>query len=165
MADVAIIMGSDSDTKAVKDSGMMDIFQAAQVTRVVHVFSAHRHLDDLKRVCVEAVQLGAMAFIGIAGKNATLPGVISAAVNSRVPVLGVFLAKDEMAALVGMGKMADQPAGCPVAVMGYNGSGLKNAAIMASAIVSRVKDDPVPLHKALEALGRNKPSRRDITVS
>lgn len=142
MAQVEIVLGSDTDYAAVEQSKMLDIFQAVGVNWVLSIISTHRHPDELREYCLKTVaQEKTLVFIGIAGMAAALPGAITADIGARRPVIGVALpSSDCPTAIDALLSMVRMPPGRPVAVTGIGSAGLKNAALLACQIVA--ESDP-----------------------
>jgi len=140
--DVALIVGSESDKKIVRESGILDIFSQCGVNLEFSIISAHRNPEELAQYCAEALTRGIKIFIGAAGMAAHLPGAISAYIKQSCPVIGVALPSpeypDAQDALLSMVRM---PPGCPVAVAGIGKAGLKNAAILACQILSSTDEE------------------------
>jgi len=140
--DVALIVGSESDEKIVRESGMLDVFSQCGVNCEFSIISAHRNPEELAQYCDEALTRGIKMFISAAGMAAHLPGAISAYIKQSCPVIGVALPSPEYPnaqdALLSMARM---PSGCPVAVAGIGKAGLKNAAILVCQILSLADEE------------------------
>ena len=85
MNKVAIIMGSDSDLKAMQ--GAMDALKALEIPFCVRVLSAHRTPDAAAAFARGAKDDGYGVIIAAAGKAAHLAGAMAA--NTILPVIGV----------------------------------------------------------------------------
>ena len=85
MKKVAIIMGSDSDLKAMQ--GAMDALKTLEIPFCVRILSAHRTPDAAARFAKGARGEGYGAIIAAAGKAAHLAGAMAA--NTILPVIGV----------------------------------------------------------------------------
>ena len=88
MTKVAVLIGSASDRRLVKEADMMAVFQAAGITVPVHVISCHRNAEELDQFCRE---VDIDVYIAAAGLAAALPGALSAASKMRKVVIGVPL--------------------------------------------------------------------------
>lgn len=117
MAQVVIILGSESDQKIVKESQMVDLFEAVGISYEVAIISAHRNLQELTNYCVKTQEEGAQVYIGVAGMAAALPGAIASHIRWR-PVIGVPLSSDILQGLDALLSMVRMPSGIPVAVPG-----------------------------------------------
>ncbi|MCX6770534.1 MAG: 5-(carboxyamino)imidazole ribonucleotide mutase [Candidatus Micrarchaeota archaeon] len=126
MADVLILVGSESDMQVAKKAA--DALTELGVSHEIKVASAHRQPGLLDKIIKGS---DAKVFIGIAGLSAALPGVIAS--KTKKPVIGVpvDVALSGLDALLSMMQM---PAGVPVATVGI-GNG-KNAAILAARILA-----------------------------
>ncbi len=123
---IAIIAGSESDLGLV--SKIEEVLKEFGVEYEVHVASAHREPEKVKRIVKESK---AEVFIAVAGLSAALPGFISSYTSK--PVVGVprevkLLGLDSLLSMVQM------PPGVPVAVVGIENA--KNAALLALQILA-----------------------------
>ncbi|MCL5411347.1 MAG: AIR carboxylase family protein [Patescibacteria group bacterium] len=134
---VPIIMGSRSDEKVMKESGMLEILQKCKVTYEVSVISAHRHAARLAEYCVRKEAEGAEAFICMASMSALLPGAVASKVRG-LTVIGVALVAGELDGLDALLTITRNPKGVPVAYAGMGKAGLANAALLAIQIVAKV---------------------------
>ncbi len=136
MAEIAIILGSDSDIGIFnKTKEVLDYFGVSYEKRII---SAHRTPDILKEYIKECEGRGIKLLIAIAGMSAALPGVIASITN--LPVIGVPVYK-EGTAFGGMDALlsiVQMPAGVPVAAVSVNGG--KNAALLALRILALNND-------------------------
>ena len=128
---VTIVMGSISDAKKILPA--LDYLEGIGVSYSVHIASAHRTPDLVKKIVVES---RAQVFIAAAGMAAALPGCI-AALTIR-PVIGLPLSSKhghEDAVLA----MLQMPPGKPVLTVGPDAA--KNAAIAACQILALSNPD------------------------
>jgi 5-(carboxyamino)imidazole ribonucleotide mutase len=124
MADVLILMGSESDRERMEKA--LPILKDAGVEAEVAVSSAHREPDKTAELARTAEERGFRVVICGAGLSAALPGVVAA--HTRLPVIGVPLS----AALGGLDALlstVQMPPGVPVACVGIDNA--KNAAHLA----------------------------------
>ena len=130
-ADVAIIMGSDSDLPHM-EAGIR-LLQDFGIPFVVEVSSAHRTPERTVALVREFESVGGKVIIAAAGGAAHLPGVVSA--HTVLPVLGVPIpsALDGLDSLLAMVQM---PGGIPTAVFGIGKSGGTNAVLFALEILA-----------------------------
>lgn len=126
MAEVAIIIGSESDRKHADAAAA--VLSAIGVEYTVDVASAHRTPEKLDEVVMAS---DAKVFIAIAGLAAALPGVIAASTIRPVIGVPVNVKLDGIDAFLSMAQM---PPGVPVAVVGVDNA--KNAAILAAEILA-----------------------------
>ena len=124
MAQVSIVMGSDSDMPVMaKAAEILDKFGISYEMRII---SAHRMPDTFFEYAQTAEERGVKVIIAGAGMAAHLCGVIAS--MTTVPVIGVPINStlDGMDALLAIVQM---PPGIPVATVGINGA--LNAGILA----------------------------------
>ena len=124
-----IILGSASDKEIAIKS--IKILEKLQIPYSLKVASAHRTHDKVKRLVMDATNLGVEVFIGIAGLAAHLPGAIAAYTHRPVigvPVDGAVGGLDALYACVQM------PFPTAVTTVGINRG--DNAAILAGEIIA-----------------------------
>lgn len=128
---VAIVMGSDSDLPVMEAS--FDVLRKFGVPFEVRITSAHRTPEETKAFIKDAEARGCAAFIAAAGMAAHLAGAVSA--TTVKPVIGVPMnaSLDGLDALLSTVQM---PAGIPVATVAIGKAGAKNAAYLATQILS-----------------------------
>jgi 5-(carboxyamino)imidazole ribonucleotide mutase len=128
---VAIVMGSDSDLPVM--SASFDILRSFDVPFEARITSAHRTPEVTQEFVKDAEQRGCAVFIAAAGMAAHLAGAVSAATVK--PVIGVPIdaSLDGLDALLSTVQM---PAGIPVATVAIGKAGAKNAAYLATQILS-----------------------------
>ena len=128
---VAIVMGSDSDLPVM--NACFDILRSFDVPFEARITSAHRTPEVTKEFVKDAEQRGCGVFIAAAGMAAHLAGAVSA--TTVKPVIGVPInaSLDGLDALLSTVQM---PAGIPVATVAIGKAGAKNAAYLATQILS-----------------------------
>ena len=125
MAQVAIVMGSNSDLPVVK--GAMEKLKKFGVDFEAHVISAHRTPYQAEEFAKSAKEKGVKVIIAAAGKAAHLGGVIAA--YTTLPVIALPIQTTLMGGLDSLLSMVQMPAGIPVATVAVNGA--DNAGILA----------------------------------
>ena len=131
MADVAIIMGSQSDWATMKHAA--ETLEALGVPFEARIVSAHRTPRRMVSYATAAKGRGLRVIIAGAGGAAHLPGMTAAL--TPLPVLGVPV---ESAALKGQDSLlsiVQMPAGIPVGTLAIGRAGAINAALLAASIV------------------------------
>lgn len=129
---VAILMGSDSDYPVMAEAAAtLDQFQIGYELRVL---SAHRSPAQLHDYVHQAGQRGVQIFIVGAGGAAHLGGVV-ASLTTR-PVIAVPLASTPLNGLDALLATVQMPAGVPVATMGIDKAGARNAGVLAAQILA-----------------------------
>jgi 5-(carboxyamino)imidazole ribonucleotide mutase len=129
-AQVAIIMGSDSDWKKLQKAAL--ILKGFGVISHLQVVSAHRTPYDLPLFAKAAEAAGIQVLIAGAGGAAHLPGMIAA--FTTLPVIGVPIEATKLKGLDALLSIAQMPEGIPVACMAIENSG--NAALLALRILA-----------------------------
>ena len=125
MAQVAIVMGSNSDLPVVK--GAIDKLRQFGVDFEAHVISAHRTPYQAEEFAKTAKEKGVKVIIAAAGKAAHLGGVIAA--YTTLPVIALPIKSSLMDGLDSLLPMVQMPSGIPVATVAVNGA--DNAGILA----------------------------------
>ena len=128
---VAVLMGSVSDKEKV--APCFQILKQLGVYVEGRVLSAHRTPEELLAYLEDAEKRGCSMFITAAGMAAHLGGVVAA--HTQKPVVGIPLSAslDGLDALLSMVQM---PGGIPVACMGLDKAGARNAALFAVQVLS-----------------------------
>ncbi len=126
MADVLIILGSESDMPIAKKAE--DALKELGIPYETKVASAHRQPGLLDKIILGS---DAKVFIGIAGLSAALPGVIAS--KTKKPVIGVPV-NVKLGGLDALLSAMQLPPGVPVATVGIDNG--KNAALLAARILA-----------------------------
>ena len=133
---VAVVMGSKSDTEAMKPA--LDVLKGLGIDYEVSVISAHRNPEKTRQYGVSARSRGIEVIIAAAGGAAHLPGVMAS--WTTLPVIGVPLASSELNGIDALYSIIQMPAGIPVASMAVGTAGAKNAAYLAAEILGLKHD-------------------------
>ena len=152
MAQVAIVMGSNSDLPVVQ--GAIDQLKSFGVDFEAHVISAHRTPQRAEEFAKSAKENGVKVIIAAAGKAAHLGGVIAA--YTTLPVIALPIKSWFMDGLDSLLSMVQMPTGIPVATVGVNGA--DNAGILAvqmlavsdSALAEKLDKFKADMAKAVE---------------
>ena len=129
---VAVVMGSKSDTEALKPA--LEVLDQYGINYEVNVISAHRTPEKARQYAKSAREKGIEVIIAAAGAAAHLPGVLAS--WTTLPVIGVPLAGSEMKGIDSLYSIVQMPAGIPVACMAIGSAGVKNAAHLAAEILA-----------------------------
>ena len=129
MADVGVIMGSDSDLPVM--SGACRRLEGFGIYYSVTILSAHRTPERLAVYAEEAEAAGVRVIIAGAGGAAHLPGMLAA--FTVIPVIGVPMKTSTLSGLDSLYSIVQMPAGIPVATVAIGGA--ENAAILAAEIL------------------------------
>ena len=130
MAEVGIIMGSQSDWPTMKAAA--EILDELAIPYETKIVSAHRTPDRLWDYGKTAVNRGLKVIIAGAGGAAHLPGMMAS--KTRVPVIGVPVQTRALAGVDSLYSILQMPKGYPVATMAIGGAA--NAGLMAAAILA-----------------------------
>ncbi|MDG1041708.1 MAG: 5-(carboxyamino)imidazole ribonucleotide mutase [Flavobacteriaceae bacterium] len=130
MAQVGIIMGSDSDMPVMKEA--ITILEGFDIQVEVDIVSAHRTPEKLFDYGANAHKRGLKVIIAGAGGAAHLPGMIASL--SPLPVIGVPVkSSNSIDGWDSILSILQMPGGVPVATVALNGA--KNAGILAAQII------------------------------
>jgi phosphoribosylamine--glycine ligase len=130
-AQVAIVMGSDSDLKVME--GAAELLKKFGISCEMTIASAHRTPDRACSFAANAKDRGLKVIIAGAGMAAHLAGVLAA--HTTLPVIGVPIDSGALNGLDALLSTVQMPPGVPVATMGIGKAGAKNAAILAAQII------------------------------
>ena len=150
MSQVAIIMGSQSDFKVMKEA--IDILNYFKIETEVDIVSAHRTPQKMVDYATNAKKNGIKVIIAGAGGAAHLPGMIASITS--LPVIGVPIkSSNSIDGWDSILSILQMPGGVPVATVALNGA--KNAGILAAQIIgtfdNRISDKVKLFKKELEA--------------
>ncbi|KAJ5221780.1 phosphoribosylaminoimidazole carboxylase [Penicillium citrinum] len=129
-AQLAVVMGSDSDLKTLVP-GLKLLQNYFGIEPAVEITSAHRTPDYMAEYSAEAASRGIKVIIAAAGGAAHLPGM--AAAHTALPVIGVPVKGSSLDGVDSLYSIVQMPRGVPVATVGINNS--INAALLAARIL------------------------------
>ena len=124
-AQVGILMGSDSDWPVMEQAA--NLLKEFGVGCEIHVLSAHRSPELVRRYVSGAAARGLKVLIAAAGGAAHLAGVTAA--HTILPVIGVPIESKSLKGLDSLLSTVQMPKGVPVATVAINNAA--NAAILA----------------------------------
>jgi 5-(carboxyamino)imidazole ribonucleotide mutase len=130
---VGVIMGSKSDLKHM--GAATEILKELGVPHEVMIVSAHRTPDWMFEYANTAEKRGLEVIIAAAGGSAHLPGMVAA--KTVLPVLGVPMPATALNGVDALLSIVQMPKGVPVGTLAIGEPGAANAALLATAIVSR----------------------------
>ena len=134
MAQVSIVMGSDSDMPVMaKAAEILDKFGISYEMRII---SAHRMPDTFFEYAQTAEERGVKVIIAGAGMAAHLPGMCAALFP--MPVIGIPMHTTSLGGRDSLYSIVQMPTGIPVATVAINGGA--NAAILAAKILATSDD-------------------------
>lgn len=153
MAQVGIVMGSDSDMPVMAKAA--DILEELGVSYEMKIISAHREPDVFFEYAKTAEDRGFKVIIAGAGMAAHLPGMCAAIFP--MPVIGIPMHTTSLGGRDSLYSIVQMPSGIPVATVAINGganAGLLAAKILAtsdSSLLARLKDYAVKLKEQVMA--------------
>jgi 5-(carboxyamino)imidazole ribonucleotide mutase len=128
---VAVVMGSKSDTEALKPT--LEILTKLGIEHEVNIISAHRTPEKAREYALAARGRGIEVIIAAAGMAAHLPGVLAS--WTTLPVIGIPIASGELKGVDALYSIVQMPPGIPVATVAIGSAGAKNAAYLAAEIL------------------------------
>ena len=131
-ADVAIIMGSQSDWATMRHAA--ETLAALGVGHDRKIISAHRTPERLFEFARGAKSAGYKIVIAGAGGAAHLPGM--AAALTPLPVFGVPVESKALSGQDSLFSIVQMPAGIPVGTLAIGRAGAVNAALLAAAVLA-----------------------------
>ena len=135
-ADVAIIMGSQSDWETMRHAA--DTLDALGIGFDARIISAHRTPDRLVSFAKGAKAEGFKVVIAGAGGAAHLPGM--AAAMTPLPVFGVPVQSKALSGQDSLLSIVQMPAGIPVGTLAIGRAGAVNAALLSAAVLALYDD-------------------------
>ena len=153
MAQVGIVMGSDSDMPVMAKAAQ--ILDELGVTYEMTIISAHRQPDKFFEYAKTAEEKGYKIIIAGAGMAAHLPGMCAAIFP--LPVIGVPMHTTSLGGKDSLYSIVQMPSGIPVATVAINGganAGLlacKMLAMSDSELLKRLKDCSAKQAQTVEA--------------
>ncbi|MBN9250682.1 MAG: 5-(carboxyamino)imidazole ribonucleotide mutase [Mesorhizobium sp. 61-13] len=131
-ADVAIIMGSQSDWETMRHAA--ETLAALGIPHKRLIVSAHRTPDRLYDFAKGAREAGYKVIIAGAGGAAHLPGMTAA--MTPLPVFGVPVESKALSGQDSLLSIVQMPAGIPVGTLAIGKAGAVNAALLAAAVLA-----------------------------
>ena len=131
-ADVAIIMGSQSDWATMRHAA--EALDALGVLFDKRIVSAHRTPERLYDFARGAKAAGIKVIIAGAGGAAHLPGMTAAL--TPLPVFGVPVESKALSGQDSLLSIVQMPAGIPVGTLAIGKAGAVNAALLAAAVLA-----------------------------
>lgn len=131
-ADVAIIMGSQSDWPTMRHAAQL--LYELNVRFEALIISAHRTPDRLVSFAKGARAAGYKIIIAGAGGAAHLPGMTAS--MTTLPVFGVPVESRALSGVDSLYSIVQMPAGVPVGTLAIGEAGAKNAAILAAQVLA-----------------------------
>ncbi|QDG75705.1 5-(carboxyamino)imidazole ribonucleotide mutase [Labrenzia sp. PHM005] len=136
-ADVAIIMGSQSDWPTMKHAA--DTLAELGVSFEARIVSAHRTPDRMYDFAKNVKAEGFKVIIAGAGGAAHLPGMTAAL--TPLPVFGVPVESRALSGEDSLLSIVQMPGGIPVGTLAIGKAGATNAALLAAAVLALTNTD------------------------
>lgn len=130
MAQVGIVMGSDSDMPVMAKAA--DILAELGISYEMRIISAHREPDVFFEYANSAEEKGFKVIIAGAGMAAHLPGMCAAIFP--MPVIGIPMYTTSLGGRDSLYSIVQMPSGIPVATVAINGGA--NAGLLAAKILA-----------------------------
>lgn len=130
MAQVGIVMGSDSDMPVMAKAA--DILEELGISYEMKIISAHREPDVFFDYAKNAEEKGFKVIIAGAGMAAHLPGMCAAIFP--MPVIGIPMHTASLGGRDSLYSIVQMPSGIPVATVAINGGA--NAGLLAAKILA-----------------------------
>ena len=152
MAQVSIVMGSDSDMPVMAKAA--DILEQLGISYEMRIISAHREPDVFFDYAKTAEERGIQVVIAGAGMAAHLPGMCAAIFP--MPVIGIPMHTTSLGGRDSLYSIVQMPSGIPVATVAIGGgvnAGLLAARILAvsdTALRERVKAYAAEMKEGVE---------------
>ena len=130
MAQVGIVMGSDSDLQVMSKAA--EVLDEFGISYEMHIISAHREPDLFFDWAKSAEERGLKVIIAGAGMAAHLPGMCAALFP--LPVIGIPMHTTSLGGRDSLYSIVQMPSGIPVATVAIGGA--KNAGLLAVKILA-----------------------------
>lgn len=143
MPQVGILMGSGNDWPKIK--GVAQALNEFGIEYEVNVMSAHRTPCQVADYAETALNRGLKVIICAAGGAAHLAGVVAS--HTTLPVIGIPVTTELAGGLDSLLSTVQMPGDVPVAVVGANSGGPRNAGILAAQMLALA--DPALREKLL----------------
>ena len=153
MAQVGIVMGSDSDMPVMARAA--EILEELGISYEMTIISAHREPDVFFEYAKTAEDKGFKVIIAGAGMAAHLPGMCAAIFP--MPVIGIPMHTTSLGGRDSLYSIVQMPSGIPVATVAINGganAGLLAAKILATSdkeLLAKLKDYSTNLKEQVQA--------------
>jgi 5-(carboxyamino)imidazole ribonucleotide mutase len=132
MTHVAVFIGSASDEAVIAPCAQM--LRDLKIPYVFTITSAHRTPERTEALVRRLEEDGCRVFICAAGMAAHLAGAVAA--RTLRPVIGIPLSAPGLGGMDALLSTVQMPPGVPVAAVGLDTSGAKNAALLAARILA-----------------------------
>lgn len=156
MAQVGVIMGSNSDWKTMKHA--CEMLEELNIPYEKDVISAHRTPQLMAEYANQAKERGLQVIIAGAGGAAHLPGMVAS--QTQLPVIGVPIQTSALGGMDSLLSIVQMPGGIPTATMAIGKAGAINAALFAGKMLAttdeklakRLEEYTEQLHEKVEEM-------------
>ncbi len=155
MAQVSIVMGSDSDMSVMSKAA--DVLEEFGISYEMRIISAHREPDIFYDYAKTAEDRGVKVVIAGAGMAAHLPGMCAALFP--LPVIGIPMHTTSLGGRDSLYSIVQMPSGIPVATVAINGG--KNAGLLAVKMLAMSDADLLQKLKAYSENMENEVAGKD----
>ena len=159
MAQVSIVMGSDSDMPVMKKAA--EVLDELGISFEMRIISAHREPDEFFEYARTAEERGIKVIIAGAGMAAHLPGMCAAIFP--MPVIGIPMHTTSLGGRDSLYSIVQMPSGIPVATVAINGG--TNAGLLAAKILSTGDNELLNKLKAYSEKQKNAVIAKDSRLS
>lgn len=158
MAQVGIVMGSDSDMPVMSKAA--DVLTALGISFEMRIISAHREPDVFFEYAKSAEEKGFKVIIAGAGMAAHLPGMCAAIFP--MPVIGIPMHTTSLGGRDSLYSIVQMPSGIPVATVAINGGA--NAGLLAAKILATSDSELLDKLKAYSATLKEQVEAKDAKL-
>lgn len=159
MAQVGIVMGSDSDMPVMAKAA--DILTQLGISFEMRIISAHREPDVFFEYARTAEEKGFKVIIAGAGMAAHLPGMCAAIFP--MPVIGIPMHTTSLGGRDSLYSIVQMPSGIPVATVAINGGA--NAGLLAAKILATSNPELLDRLKAYSRELKESVQKKDAHLS
>lgn len=159
MAQVGIVMGSDSDMPVMAKAA--DILTQLGISFEMRIISAHREPEVFFEYARTAEEKGFKVIIAGAGMAAHLPGMCAAIFP--MPVIGIPMHTTSLGGRDSLYSIVQMPSGIPVATVAINGGA--NAGLLAAKILATSDSELLDRLKAYSRELKESVQKKDAHLS
>ena len=159
MAQVGIVMGSDSDMPVMAKAA--DILTQLGISFEMRIISAHREPEVFFEYARTAEEKGFKVIIAGAGMAAHLPGMCAAIFP--MPVIGIPMHTTSLGGRDSLYSIVQMPSGIPVATVAINGGA--NAGLLAAKILATSDPELLDRLKAYSRELKESVQKKDVHLS
>lgn len=159
MAQVGIVMGSDSDMPVMKKAA--EVLDELGVSFEMRIISAHREPQEFFEYASTAEERGYKVIIAGAGMAAHLPGMCAAIFP--MPVIGIPMHTSSLGGRDSLYSIVQMPSGIPVATVAIGGG--TNAGLLAAKMLAMSDGELLEKLKAYSKRLEENVKRKDQKLS